>query len=567
MNSEGKNILLSGYAAKQCARRIHNNWDATIPAVDWVPSAEAQRFFDDGIAFEQQALAALDERLGDRLVHIPANSRKSDAIAATIAAMDAMAPVIAGGWLPDDLIGGRTGRPDLLVLLESDAGTSFYAPGDIKAHRTVKAVKSGTLTYSTSHEPSEFKEYAGLAEEVAGCYDDFIQLAHYSRMIDAAGFGPAHDARIGFIIGRDNLIEYLGSDFTLIWHDLTKSLFKTFSASLGTRKRSALERYDHEHNFRIKVASVAVKRTGSPTDPEPLVQPVGQNECTECPWEMSCAPFLEGVASGDITSGRLSIREWMTLQNMGITTTQDLAELDPTDQSWMDDYLARVPHQASAAKRLTEAVTRATMVQSGEILRRLNDEPFELPHADVEIDIDIEWDEHDRVYLWGARLRQGQDDSTAYYKSFSSWELLDETQERDLAQQFATWLGEQIQNAVTQGKTIKIYHYAPPEPNYLKRILGPDATAELTKYFVDLNTIMRKNFIGLHGLSIKKIAPAVGFEWRDEDPGGLQSQTWLIDARTGTGSQAGDARQRILQYNEDDVAATAAIRDGLTQFV
>jgi predicted RecB family nuclease len=252
---------------------------------------------------------------------------------------------------------------------------------------------------------------------------------------------------------------------------------------------------------------------------------------------------------------------------MGVTTTQDLAELDLEDQSWMTEYLARVPHQTGAVKRLTEAVTRATMVQSGEILRRINDQPLEIPQADIEIDFDIEWDDQDRVYLWGARIREGQDDSTAQYKPFHSWNPLDEVSERQLALEFASWLGEQINNAKAQGKTLDVYHYTSPEPRYLARILGEENTKEFTAHFVDLNTIMRKNFIGLHGLGIKKIAPAVEFEWRDEDPGGLQSQTWLKEARIGDGIEAENARRRLLQYNEDDVAATAAIRDGLIRFI
>jgi predicted RecB family nuclease len=567
VRSVSSNILLSGYAAKQCARRIHNNWDATIPAVAWEPSAEAQRFIVDGIAFEETIIAALSATLSGSLVLISPDQSKGDQMRATIGAMKNHVPVILGGWLPDDHLGGRTGRPDVMVLMKSNDGHHFYAPGDIKAHKTVKFVASGTLTYSTPTSPSELQEHLGLAEEIAGCYDDFIQLAHYSRMIDAAGFGPNGNERSGFIIGRDNLTEYLQSEIVLVWHDLTKPLFKTFSASKGSRKRSALERYDHEHNFRLKVATVAATRTGSATDPEPLVQPIGQDECTECPWESTCAVQLQGTASGDITSGRLSIREWLTLQNMGVTTTQDLAELDLEDQSWMTEYLARVPHQIGAAKRLTEAVTRATMVQSGEILRRISDEPMEIPQADIEIDFDIEWDDQDRVYLWGARIRDGQDDSTAQYKSFHSWDPLDEESERQLALEFASWLGEQINNAKAQGKTLDVYHYTSPEPRYLARILGEENTKEFTAHFVDLNTIMRKNFIGLHGLGIKKIAPAVEFEWRDEDPGGLQSQTWLKEARIGDGIEAENARRRLLQYNEDDVAATAAIRDGLIRFI
>jgi hypothetical protein len=49
-----------------------------------------------------------------------------DKIAATVQAMESCAPLVLGGWLPDDLVGGRTGRPDLLVKLASG-----YLPADV----------------------------------------------------------------------------------------------------------------------------------------------------------------------------------------------------------------------------------------------------------------------------------------------------------------------------------------------------------------------------------------------------------------------------------------------------
>lgn len=62
----------------------------------------------------------------------------------------------------------------------------------------------------------------------------------------------------------------------------------------------------------------------------------------------------------------------------------------------------------------------------------------------------------------------------------------------------------------------------------------------------------------------KKVAPRARLEWRDDDAGVL-SQGWLVDARTSEEESITlAARRRLLQYNEDDVAASAAtIRDGL----
>lgn len=76
--------------------------------------------------------------------------------------------------------------------------------------------------------------------------------------------------------------------------------------------------------------------------------------------------------------------------------------------------------------------------------------------------------------------------------------------------------------------------------------------------------VVKENFTGAWDLSIKRVAPHFGFQWRDEDPGGLQSQDWLLLARETTDpEQRAELTQRILAYNEDDVRARAAIRDGM----
>ena len=72
-------------------------------------------------------------------------------------------------------------------------------------------------------------------------------------------------------------------------------------------------------------------------------------------------------------------------------------------------------------------------------------------------------------------------------------------------------------------------------------------------------------FVSAAGENIWGQKDAFGFVWRDDDPGGLQSQLWLIDARTAEDEAARIAgQQRILAYNEDDVRATAALRAALT---
>ena len=552
--------LLGAYAAKTCARKIHNDFDRTIPTVEGEPSPEMQRLFDEGKDFETRVLAELSETLGRDLVRIEPHLSRAESVRLTLQAMSHGVLLISNGWLPDDLAGGRQGRPDLLLRMVGDDGATHYVPGDIKAHKTLKDAKTKSALLSLPHDPATRLETPGLVEEVAGCLDDFLQLAHYSRMIDAAGHGPAQEAREGFIIGTDEVGAEFDSRFVLTWHQLTSSLFQTFSDSEGKKKRSALERYDHEHDFRLKVAKVAAERTGAVTDPAPLVKPIGQEECLECPYEEYCGELMDGQASLEITSGRLSIREWLTLQDLGVTSTSELAQVDLTDAQWVAAYLDRIPHQSSAEKRLSDAVTRARMIESDIKLVRTDAGPLEIPAADVEIDFDIEWDTGDQVYLWGVRKRQEQDEETAEYVPFVSWAEMDDGGEH-LAAQFVAWLRSEIQAAQSAGQSIAVFHYTSPEVRYLQELLGDEAVRDVLEYFIDLHAFVKENFFGVEGLGLKKVANALGFSWSSDDAGGLQSQTWLQVARDVAESEHEVMRARILKYNEEDVKATAVIRD------
>ena len=552
--------LLGAYAAKTCARRIHNDFDATISKIEWQPSADMQRLFDEGVVFETDVLTDLADGLGSSFVRIEPHLSRTESIRLTLQAMGDGPLLISNGWLPDDREAGRQGRPDLLLRMVGSDGRGYYVPGDIKAHQTLNDTKTKSASISLPGQPAEVFPVPGLSPMISSRLDDFLQLAHYSRMLDGAGFGPVDYARQGFIIGKDEVAAEFGESFVLVWHELTSSLFQTYSASSGKKKRSALERYDHEHAFRVEVAKVASQRTGSPVDPAPLVVPIGQEECLECPYEEYCAELIAGQASAEITSGRLSIREWLTLQGLGVTSTSELAQVDLDDAAWVAGYLERIPHQRSGRSRLIDAVTRARMIEAGVRLARTHAGPLEIPSADVEIDFDIEWDSDDQVYLWGARKRLSQDDSTAEYIPFVSWDAMDDGGAA-LAEQFVSWLRAEMQAARSAGASIAVFHYTSPETRYLENLLGEDEVADVLSCFVDLHAFVKENFFGVEGIGLKKVATALGFSWGDEDPGGLQSQTWLQVARDVADPGHGRMRSRILAYNADDVEGTAALRD------
>jgi predicted RecB family nuclease len=561
-------ILLGGYVAKQCPVRVQNDFLPLVPTLEWLPTPEDQARLDAGIAFERRVFEHLTSLYPTGVVVDP-QVCKADAITKTVQAMDAEAPLVLGGWLPDDVAGGRTGRPD--ILMRVDRG---YLPADVKNHLTLKQSKVTSAHVSALGSPHERFEVTGWTAATTHRYEDGLQLAHYTRMLQACGYHPGPEQLWGAVLGTSQLgvTPSQGPELVFVWHDLDSPLVLTFSRSRGKTRRSLLERYDHEHAFRIKVADTARRVTGGENDPQPLVEPVGQDECARCPYEQWCAEQMGGDdPSAAITIGRLKSREWLTLRRMGVTTTAALSAVDPDDPVFFDEYFAEVSHltRDEARKRLARAIERAEMISDGIEIERTSESPVDVPVANIEIDLDIEYDLNNRVYMWGARLRRGADDATAQYiDEFVEWEPVDSDRERTLAARFTAWLRGQRDAAEFAGQTLTVFHWSSPERSRLKSILGLAEVADLIDpedgVFVDLEKVFKDNFISLHGSSIKKVAPHFGFTWRVDDPGGAISQTYLSKVHTSTDpGEVVKAKEWLLTYNEDDNAAMARVRDGI----
>ncbi len=553
----GRVIMLGGYAAKRCPVRTHNDFAPLVPVPELEPSAELQADFDAGNEFEAEVFSEL-LRIHSDAVLVDPRMRKTEAVAMTLAAMESGAPLILGGWLPDDESGGRKGRPDILIKV--DGG---YLPADIKNHKTIKAAKKKRTAVSSLSEPADLRDTGGLSS-TSHYYEDGLQLAHYTRMLQACGFHPGEDRLFGAILGT-SLLELPGADAGLVfvWHDLAKPVRDTFSRSRGKVRRSLLERYDHEHSFRVKVAATAARIVGSVDDPEPLVVPIGQDECERCPYELWCAEQMGPEdPSAAITRGRLDTREWQTLRRMGVSTTAALAEVDPEVPDFFEEYYPEVTHltRDKALKRLIGAVQQARMICAGIDIEPIVDVVIEVPMADVEIDFDIEWDKAGRIYQWGLRIRDGQDDSTARYEPIASFEALDDEGGLQLAETFADRITQLRAEAASAGRTVAVYHWSHVEVSNTRKFAC--VAAALDGATVDLLPWFTSTFHVRGKASIKAVAQMFGFTWAVEDPGGRLSQEKIETARAG-GAEGIEAQEWCLRYNESDVAAQAVIRDGL----
>lgn len=577
-------ILLNAYAARSCPVKTQNAFDATLQTAaqqtrTQEPDEALTELFDGGLRFEDEVLHEFAMTFTGSLLDFRELAEESSRVrvGACLAAMHQGIDVILGGWLPLDAEGHRSGTPDLLVRGEDRAdGTHRYHPVEVKWHKIIERRRSarsqrptGPLRYSTFADPRPLpgQELAGYGVRVASREGDLIQLAHYHRLLEAAGFADA-DQTWAAVIGTDDV---LGETF-LAWTDLSEPTVRTFSRSHaeGWRLRSILDRYDHEHAFRVDVATVAARRTADPRDAQTLlVTPIRTDECRRCQWWEHCRPQLHpDDVSLRIDKGPLDLREIATLRAHGVSTVTELAAADL--DTLLEGYLPEVTHRSGAETRLRVAARRARMLLSDTPLDRETTGPIEVPGAEIEIDFDVETSADHRVYLWGFRVNDVVR-GTQRYVEFSRFAALDVAEELDLAREALSWLRDLVEG----GRSVLVYHYSQYEVAMVTGLRDRSdgdpvlawAAEYATRTFVDLFDIVKTHFFGVAGLGLKIVAQhGPAFAWRDDDPGGLNSQRWFAEAAHGESPEIRAlARQRVLEYNEDDVIATAEVRGWLRE--
>lgn len=161
-------------------------------------------------------------------------------------------------------------------------------------------------------------------------------------------------------------------------------------------------------------------------------------------------------------------------------------------------------------------------------------------------------------YQWGLLIRR--DGGPAAYEPIVSFDpLLDDADERALADAFVTKVSALIDEAQAAGQTIRIFHWSHPELSMIRKF--PEAHALVEAHHLDLLAWCKGNVFARDGYSIKHVAPALGFHWPMSDAGGANSQVMATLARLGDET----AQEWCLAYNKADVEAQAAIRDGLRQ--
>lgn len=593
---------LGSYAAKQCPVRVQ--LDVLQPGEPVPIAADAQLRMEEGIEFEAEIVAHLRTLAATDWVFIDEAALAGDERrAATALAIAAQAPVIVGANLAADFDLKRAGKPDMLVW--HDHG---YVPVDIKHHMVLDAFDGGPAAIIS--ELADPRPSAAADDPVwqrRRHKGDALQLAHYRRMLEAAGQSATE--AWGAIIGKEGRV---------IWYRLDEPLWTTPAKSDGKKqkKRSTLEVYDFEFDFRRDIAAVAQLHAEEPSIGL-LVEPMFCPDCATCPWRDICGDTLvAGSGDASLLPG-VSYRQWRALRDLHIRERVDVAGLDAAtadllvngvDASrWLEEAasvdprtpldqlrprakkqlealrLAGLqtagdvgeyidPQTASLDRWVAAAITNGRAATGPEPVYRLPGVAVEVPRADIEIDVDME-NTNDGVYQWGVDVtdRAATGLVATGYRAFISWEPLTPAVEQRVFAEFWDWLSAVRQRAAAAGHSIKAYcWHENAENTQMLRITAADAgSAAAVRAFigsdewVDMLAVFRSGWTTGGSTGLKKIAPLAGFEWDVEDPGGAVSMLYHAWATDPAHPQRDEARQWLLDYNRGDVEATSAIREWL----
>jgi predicted RecB family nuclease len=568
----------------------------------------------EGIDFEARVFGLLAAAVPDAVV-IDSDLSRSEREALTLGAMGRGARLVIGGRLPVDDAAHRAGEPDLLVRSDAfDPSTTDlgYLPVDVKHHGTLEAKKGVDGALTSNLEALFLGPSDPDAElEPKWRWPDLIQLAHYQRMLEACG----HESRLGRWAGG------VGREELIVWHDLDVPRWglTEYINDPPPQSLSTMEAYDLEFAHRLAVIDAALVHASDPAAPL-LAEPIAVPECGECGWRDWCFEYMERSGDLSLLPG-MSIGKWRKCHARGVTTMLELASLDSTtarliraridlrhlqEKTRSSDPSTPVADLLSGRPKQVKKLEVEGIISVADVARidqrtasfsdsRLADLPAHIdnarawlgphpayrrrgvhrvvvPRADIEIDVDME-NVSEGCYLWGTLLNvhDATGTATSTFRPFVSWDPDTAVGEIEAFFGFWEWLSELQSQAARSGRSLRAYCYSQGAENgQLRRIAalcGMEHEVEdllRSDKWVDLLPIVQRQLITGHGMGLKMVAPLAGFAWRGPEVGGHLAMIRYVEATSGEDDALrAKARQWILDYNEDDVRATAALRDWL----
>ncbi|SEP53837.1 RecB family nuclease, putative, TM0106 family [Amycolatopsis saalfeldensis] len=536
--SMGNEVLLDAGAVSRCRRRVHLEHDPAMREVPLPPpDPTAQQRIDDATAHRQEILRRLVEATGPAATwaRIGRDRPAPERVRLTEQAFADGVQYIWGGLLPADSIEHRRGGVDLLVR-----ASTGYVPVLVVRHRITDRGSGASTTVMTDLDPAH--RGPDEARKVRSQPRDQLRLAHLRRMLQTHGRAEPGRA-VGGVIGLDADV--------VVWHDLT--------AGTWPGGRSAMNEYDARFADRLAVATAAA------TGDEPLAMPSRVLECRRCPFWPTCEVLLTETRDVSLVVRGEDATE---LRKAGVSTVDSLAALDPLDDA---------PPMNWTGGTFADAIMLARAWLADLTMVRRTPE-VEVPRADVEVDVDMESFGDAGAYLWGTLLSGADIGLPRGYLAFATWDPLPTDDEARSFAEFWAWFTDVRERTLAAGLTFRAYCYnALAENRWLFGSVerfgdhpGVPSRRAVQSFvdseeWVDLFRSVTDQFLCSRGKGLKVVAPVAGFSWRDPEAGGEASMRWYRDAVGMDGEVPDDAqRERLLRYNEDDVLATKALREWMS---
>lgn len=242
---------------------------------------------------------------------------------------------------------------------------------------------------------------------------------------------------------------------------------------------------------------------------------------------------------------KVNVKQLDVMRACGIRTVTDAAGMDPEAVEIKSDG-------ALSLRLLQRAKMQALSLKHGTVFIR---NPVALPTAGLEIHFDIESSPgRDMDYLYGFLIRGGQDT----YKSFTA---RSDDGEEGMWREFMAWIE-------TLPDDLVVYHYAAYEKSRLtvlaERYGGSEALDRFREKMIDLSQIVSDDIVfPLYFYGLKQVAPFLGFAWSGDVKGGAAS---INHFENYLKSKDEKLMRELLVYNEDDVRATAMLKDWLVTY-
>lgn len=271
--------------------------------------------------------------------------------------------------------------------------------------------------------------------------------------------------------------------------------------------------------------------------------PFLKSGCKRTPWYSLCSSETESCRDVSLIY-RLNQADQRQLYGLGIKTIDDFAKTNLESlrehlPSWSFDKLVRFHNQAHSLVA-NEAI----------ILKRPD-----FPEVGTEVYFDMESDPTQNIdYLFGVLIKNKQTGQEEYRCFLAGQKSEEEQQWREFLK-----LIDGLNDFI-------IYHYAFYEKRVFDRLTAHyGAPMEIVEKFknhaIDLLRLVTETAIlPLYFYSLKDVARYIGFNWQAEDAGGAQSVVWYNQWKD-TGDKA--ILQKIIDYNKDDVVATARVKEWL----